>query len=196
VFVCTPSLSVSLGDIAGTWDTYSEAKLKISGVGSFLDENPSTTTLGLDRTFSLFETTSTGPYNYTGAFDLIDENKLSFAPDTNGENELISTWVDWAEEIAFENGVAVTDISFYDINITISRPSISKRTLIPKKTKITAKGRVSAWIDGEFFDKKFSYTSKVSFIGRLDSPYKNILHRVDDRILPGRSKLSGMVRYL
>ena len=80
MFVCTPSLSVSLGDIAGTWDTYSEAKLKISGVGSFLDENPSTTTLGLDRTFSLFETTSTGPYNYTGAFDLIDKKNFPSPP--------------------------------------------------------------------------------------------------------------------
>jgi hypothetical protein len=166
VLMCTSSFSATIYDIVGTWDTYSQAKLKISGVGSFLDENPSTTVLGLDGTFSLSETTSTGPYTYTGTFDLIDEKKLSFAPDTNGENELIRTWVDWAEEIAQENGVAVTGISFYDINITISRPSISKKTLFPKKTKITAKGRVSAWIDGEFFDKKFSYTSKVSFVGR------------------------------
>jgi hypothetical protein len=135
MLVGTPSFSATVGDIAGTWDTYSEAKLKISGVGSFLDENPSTTVLGLDRTFSLSETTSTGPYTYTGAFDLIDEKKLSLAADTNGENELIRTWADWAEEIALENGVSVTGISFYDINITISRPSISKRTLIPKKNK-------------------------------------------------------------
>jgi hypothetical protein len=75
MLVGTPSFSATVGDIAGTWDTYSEAKLKISGVGSFLDENPSTTVLGLDRTFSLSETTSTGPYTYTGAFDLIDEKK-------------------------------------------------------------------------------------------------------------------------
>ena len=152
--------------------------------------------LGSDGTFSLLKQLQQDLTTIQAHSILSMKKKLSFAPDTNGENELIRTWVDWAEEIAFENGVAVTDTSFYDINIIISRPSISKKTLIPKKTKITAKGRVSAWIDGEFFDKKFSYTSKVSFIGRIDSPYKNLLHRVDDRILPGRSKLSGMVRYL
>ena len=69
-------------------------------------------------------------------------------------------------EIALENGVVAEDIHFDILSLTVSQPSINKKTLIPKKAKIKAKGRATAWIDGEFFDKNFSYTSKVSFIGR------------------------------
>jgi hypothetical protein len=150
----------------GTWDTYSDAKLKISGIGSFSDENFSVTTLDLANTFVLTETSSTGTYYYSGEFSIVDGKKLSFSLDTAGINQLVLTWIDWAEEIARENGVVAEDINFSILSLTVSQPSINKKTLIPKKTKITAKGRVSAWIDGEFFDKKFSYTSKVSFIGR------------------------------
>ena len=166
VFVCTPSFSVTLDDIDGMWDTYSKAKLKISGIGSFSDENFSETTLDLANTFVLTETSSTGTYYYSGNFDLIDGKKLYFELDLAGRAELVRTWVDWAEEIARENGVVAEDINFSIESLTVSRPSINKRTLIPKKATIKAKGRATAWIDGEFFDKKFFYTSKVSFIGR------------------------------
>ena len=57
VFVCTPSFSVTIDDIDGIWDTYSEAKLKISKLGSFTDQNPSVTALNLSGTFVLDETT-------------------------------------------------------------------------------------------------------------------------------------------
>jgi hypothetical protein len=160
------SFSATINDMAGTWDTYSDAKLKISGIGSFSDENFSVTTLDLANTFVLTETSSTGTYYYSGDFSLIDGKKLSFELDLAGRTELISTWIDWAKEIALENGVVAEDINFNIESLTVSRPSINKRTLIPKKTTIKAKGRATARIDGEFFDKKFSYTSKVSFIGR------------------------------
>ena len=161
------AFSATIGDLVGTWDTYSDAKLKIAGIGSFSDENYSETTLDLANTFVLTETSSTGTYYYSGNFDLVNNGKkLAVILDANGEKELIRTWIDWAEEIARENGVVAENISFVIESLTVSRPSINKRTLIPKKVTIKAKGRATAWIDDEFFDKKFSYTSKVSFIGR------------------------------
>jgi hypothetical protein len=166
VFVCTPSFSATIDDIAGTWDTYSIAKLKISSVGSFTDENPSTTTLNLSGNLTLVENSSGGPYTYTGTFSIIDGKKLSIALDVNGVNELIDTWTNWAQEIADEEGVTVSGVVFHVESLTISKPSINKRTLIPKKTTVKAKGFVEASVNSEYYVKKFTYTSKVSFIGR------------------------------
>jgi hypothetical protein len=166
VFVCTPSFSVTIDDIDGMWDTYSEAKLKISKLGSFTDQNPSVTELNLSRTFVLDEITSTGEYTYTGTFAIINEKKLSFQLDVAGINELKRTWVDWAAEIALEEGVTISDIDFDIESLTISQPSINKKTFIPKKATIKAKGIASAWVDGVFYERKFSYTSKVYFLGR------------------------------
>lgn len=165
VVFCIPSSAVTIDQIDGTWDTYSEAKLKISKLGSFTDQNPSVTQLNLSGTFVLDETTSTGPYSYTGTFTIINEKKLSFELDTNGINELIRTWEDWAAEIAGEEGVTISGISFNIVSLTVSQPSINKKTLIPKKATVKAKGIASAWVNGVFYERKFSYTSKVSFIG-------------------------------
>lgn len=166
VFVCTPSFSATIDDIAGTWDTYSIAKLKISSVGSFTDENPSTTTLNLSGNLTLVENSSGGPWSYTGTFSIIDGKKLSIAFDANGVIELIDTWKNWAQEIAADKGVTVSNINFSIESLTISQPSINKKTLIPKKTTVKAKGLASALVNGEPFLKKFSYSSKVSFMGR------------------------------
>ena len=163
---CVPSFSVTIDQIVGAWDTYSEAKLKISKLGSFTDQNPSETVLNLSGTFVLDETTSTGPYSYTGSFTIINEKKLYFQLDLAGIDELKRTWVDWAEEIAREEGVTISGINFDIESLTISQPSINKRTLIPKKATIKAKGIASASVNSEYYERKFSYTSKVSFLGR------------------------------
>ena len=62
--------------------------------------------------------------------------------------------MDWAEEIAREEGVTVSGINFDIESLTISQPSINKKTLIPKKATIKAKGIASALVNGEFYDKK------------------------------------------
>jgi hypothetical protein len=166
LFFSVASYSATLDQIAGTWVTWSDAKLKITGIGSFTDQNYSETTLDVVNTFVLTETSSTGTYYYTGIFTLIDGKKLDIQPDSDCRNELIRTWVDWAEEIARENGVLAENIIFEPESLTFSQPSINKRTLIPKKTTIKAKGWVSALIDGVPYTKRFTYTNKVSFIAR------------------------------
>jgi hypothetical protein len=45
--LCIPSFSATIDDIVGTWDAYSDAKLKISGIGSLSDQNFSETILDL-----------------------------------------------------------------------------------------------------------------------------------------------------
>lgn len=167
VFVCTPSFSATIDDLVGTWLTSSKAKLSFSGVGSFSDENPSISVLDSNYTFTLTEDNETGIYYYTGTFELIDGKNLSFRLDQDGEEELIRTWKDWAEEIAYRKGAStITGIIFTYDTLTISQPSISKKTLIPKKTKINAKGWASATIDGKYMLKRFSYKSTVTFLGR------------------------------
>jgi hypothetical protein len=166
IALCIPSFSANMDDIDGTWNTYSKAKLKISSVGSFTDENPSTTTLNVNGNLTLVEDSWGGPYTYTGTFNIIDGKKLSIALDVNGVNELIDTWTNWAQEIAADKGVTVSDIDFSIESLTISQPSINKKTFIPKKTTLKAKGLVRAQVNGEPFLKKFSYSSKVNFIGR------------------------------
>jgi hypothetical protein len=79
---------------------------------------------------------------------------------------LIRTRIDWAEEIARENGVVAENISFLIESLTVSQPSINKRTLIPKKATVKAKGIASATLDGVPTVKRFTYRSKVSFIVR------------------------------
>lgn len=54
------SFAATIGELAGTWDTWSDAKLKIAGIGSFTDQNPSEATLDLANTFVLTETSTTG----------------------------------------------------------------------------------------------------------------------------------------
>ena len=166
VFVCTPSFSVTIDDIDGTWDTWSKAKLSFSGVGSFSDENPSETVLDLAGNFALTETNDTGTYNYSGDFSIEQEKKLLFSLDAPGTDELVRTWRDWTREIAYDKGAStITDIGFSNVIITYSSPKISKRSGIPGKAKIKAKGWASAIIDGDPITKRFSYKSTVTFLG-------------------------------
>jgi hypothetical protein len=164
ILFCIPALAVTIDDIDGTWTTYSKAKLKIASVGTFTDENFSTTTLTLTGFFTLAENSSGGPYSYNGTFTIIDEKKLSFALDTDGVSELIKTWTNWAQEIATDKGVTVSDINFNIESLTISQPSINKKTLTPKKATIKVRGLASALVNGAPFLKKFSYSSNVSFV--------------------------------
>jgi hypothetical protein len=163
----TPLLSATVDDLTGTWVTRSVAKLKISGVGSRSSENASTATLNQAGTFTLHENDSTGPYTYTGFWGLIkDGKKMSIALDTNGQAELMRAWENWLTEVANEYGVSIHDIQFSVQSLTISQPSIPKKTLVPKMTTVKAKGWVSAWVDGEYLTKRFSYTSKVYFLSK------------------------------
>ncbi len=165
VFMVPPLLSATVEDLAGIWDTRSVAKLKISGVGSRTAETPGNATLNDSLTFALDEYDSTGPYRYTGAWGLIkDGKKMSIALDSNGQAVLIDAWENWLEEVADDYGVSISGISFSVERLTISQPSIPKKTLIPKVTTIKGKGWVSAWVDGEYLTKRFSYTSKVYFL--------------------------------
>jgi hypothetical protein len=160
------AFSASMDDLVGAWDTYSEAKLRIASIGSFSDANPSTTTLTVDGNFTLDEDSAGGPYAYTGTFSLIDGKKLYIELDQAGIDELVTTWINWAEEIAAEEGVTVSDVNFTIESLTITKPALPKKTNIPKKATVKARGTASAWINGEFFVKRFTYSSKVSFIGR------------------------------
>lgn len=167
MFMSTPLFSATVDDLVGIWETYNVSKLKISGVGSRTAENNTTTILTDDMTFTMHEVDSTGTYDYTGNWGLIkDGKKMHIGLDTNGRSKLITMWEKWLMEIAQEYGVSIGNISLSVESLTISEPGLPKKTNIPKKATIKAKGLVSATVDGEPLTKKFSYTSKVTFLSR------------------------------
>jgi hypothetical protein len=164
--VSIPLFAATEGDLIGTWNTYNVSKMKISRIGSRTANNDTTTTL-TDAAFTMHEIDSTGTYNYTGNWVLIkDGKKIQFSLDAPGQSVLVSMWENWLVEVAKEYGASIVDISFSVTSLTISQPGIPKRTNIPKKATIKAKGLVSATVDGEPMTRKFSYSSKVSFLNR------------------------------
>lgn len=165
VLVAIPSQSATVDDLVGTWRALSQPKLKISGIGSRSAENYGTATLDQLGTFNLHEVDSTGAFNYTGNWGLIKEGKkMSIALNAAGQAELIRAWELWLIEVGNEFGVSVNNIEFSVESLTITQPSIPKKTLIPKVTTLKAKGWVSALVDGEYLTKRFSYSSKVYFL--------------------------------
>ena len=86
VLMSTLSQSATVDDLVGTWDTFSQPKLKISGIGSRSAENYGTATLDQLGTFNLHEVDSTGTFNYTGNWGLIKEGKkMSIALNSAGQ---------------------------------------------------------------------------------------------------------------
>lgn len=167
MFISTPLFSATEDDLLGDWITNNVSKLKITRIGSDASDDHSTTTLNNDTTFTMHENTSTGTYDYTGNWELIKNGKkILFALDGNGRTELIRMLGDWMEEMAEENEVFVSDISISITNLTLSQPSIPKKTNIPKKITIKAKGLVIAILESKPVTRKFSYTSQVSFLNR------------------------------
>ena len=167
VLVSTPLFSATESDLIGTWNTYNVSKMKISRIGSRTANNYTTTTLTDVGTFTMHESDSTGIYDYTGNWVLIkDGKKVQFSLDAPGQSELVRMWENWLTEVANEYGASIANISFSITSLTISQPSISKKTNIPRKAIIKAKGLVSATVDSESMTRNFSYTSKVSFMNK------------------------------
>jgi hypothetical protein len=165
LLISSPVLSATVDDLVGTWTTINTAKIRVSKIGSWSSENSSTTTFNNDGTFTLDEIDSTGPYDYTGDWSLIKEGKkIFFELDDHGLSELGRVWTNWLIELADENGATVENIIFWDVTLTLSEPSVPKKTNIPKKATIKAKGWVSATLNDEDISRKFSYTSKVYFL--------------------------------
>ena len=165
MFLAGPVHSATVYDLVGTWTTVNTARIKVAGIGSWSSTNSSTVTLGDDETFTLDEIDSTGDYNYTGTWALINNGKkIAFQLDGPGYLELQRVWANWFRELAYGYGATIDDISFWDITYSISQPGVPKKTNIPKKATIKARGWVSARLNGESISKKFSYTSKVYFL--------------------------------
>ncbi|HQB33331.1 MAG TPA: hypothetical protein PLY11_01135 [Syntrophorhabdus sp.] len=167
MFITTPLFSATEDDLVGTWSMYHSAKLKVSRIGTTTSQNNSTVTLNGDGTFTMVENDPPDTYTYTGNWQLIKKGKkvlISF--DQGGRDELIRLLEDWMTEVASGYGVPISDINISLAKLTISQPSIPKKTNIPKTTTIKATGLVSAYLDGMFITRKFSYDSKVSFICR------------------------------
>lgn len=159
--------SATVGDLVGTWTTVNTARIKVSRIGSWSSINNSTVTFENDMTFTLHEIDSTGIYDYTGDWSLINEGKkIAFDLDAAGYLELQRVWENWFRELAYEYGATIDNISFWDVTYTLSQPGVPKKTNIPKKTTIKAKGMVGANLNGDYLARKFTYVSKVYFISK------------------------------
>jgi hypothetical protein len=93
--------------------------------------------------------------------------KVLYAISPQGEAELKDVMATWIVNVAASGGltVVVTDISF-DV-LTIKPAKVSKTTGFPIKTTLKARGWVSGTVDGTPVVRKLKYSSKVTFLGRL-----------------------------
>lgn len=162
-----PKYTVTEDDLLGAWNTFSEAKLRVSGVGAGSGASKSTMVFNQDGTFALAEIASTLAFTYTGEWSLINGKKISFGLDVLGESELANMWLNWLEQIAAERGLTIQNINFSEIRLIMSQASLPKNTLVPKRMTIKAKGLVSATLNGQDIAKRFSYINKVSFLSKL-----------------------------
>jgi len=118
-----------------------------------------------DGTFTCYEDEHGRDRNYTGTYAFVGRtgNKVQLTFDQNGVQEYKRMLTDWVEDLAAEDGAAVSDISFDFTSFKIPQATISKRTNLPGGVTLTIRGKVSADLDGVFTRKNFSYTSRITF---------------------------------
>lgn len=153
-------------ELFGAWNAHSKAKLKVRRIGSQSIANESVMQLNGDGTFALTETEPPASYIYTGHWHLINGKKLFFDLDAAGQSEFVRMWTNRVEEIATQKGIAITSINFSEISFKISQPRIPKKSSIPRRTTLRAKGWITASVNGQNVMRRFSYISRISFLSK------------------------------
>ena len=145
------------------WDTIYSSKVSVSGLGSDSSTSYGNCTLYDDETFNCYDggigRSYTGTYVYIGKTGY----KIQFILDSYALQELEDMLTEWAENAAYEEGAQISNISFSFTSVKTSKVTISNKTGIPGKATVTITGKVSAYLDGKYITKGFSYRSKITF---------------------------------
>ncbi len=147
------------------WNTIYSSKVTVSGLASESDKTYGDCTLYDNGTFNCYEDDHGIDRNYTGTYVHIGTTgyKIQFILDSNGLQEYRDMLTGWAEDLAYEEGVQISNLSFSFTTVMTSQVKISKKSGIPGKAKVTIKGKVSADLDGKYTTKSFSFSSKITF---------------------------------
>ncbi len=153
------------GAMKHRWNAVYSSKFTVSGLVSETDTTTGDCTLYDDGTFNCYEDEHgidrnyTGTYVYSGATG----SKIQCFLDADGLQEYTDMLTRWAEEMANEEGVVISDIVLRFTSVKTPALKISKKTGIPGIAKVTLKGTISAYLNGTFVTKKFSFTSQITF---------------------------------
>lgn len=160
----TTLFAATLEDIAGTWDVSYKATFRVSRLGADADITLGTCTFYTNGTLKAYEDDYGTPRNYLGTFDLDSRGRRIIAHLSSGDFEDMLT--DWLVSMGDEEGVSITGVSFNVTSFIVSPSVISPRTKIPGKVRITIRGKVSGYVDGEYKTANFSYQCLVTFYSK------------------------------
>jgi hypothetical protein len=147
------------------WDTIYSSKFTVPGLVSKSDTTSGDCTLYDDGTFNCYENEHGIGRNYTGDYVYIGNTgyKIQFILDPLGLLEYTDMFRAWVLDMADEKGADISNISFNFTSVMTSQVTISKRTGIPGKARVTIKGKISADLDGKPTTKNFSFSSNITF---------------------------------
>jgi hypothetical protein len=147
------------------WNTNYSSQFKVSGLVSESDTTQGDCTFYDDGTFNCYEDEHGIDRNYTGTYVYSGSTgyKIQCFLDGDGLQEYTDMLTRWAEEMASEEGVVISNILLRFTSVKTPTLKISKKTGIPGKAKVTLKGTISAYLDGTYVTKKFTLTSKITF---------------------------------
>ena len=147
------------------WNAVYSSKFTVSGLVSESDATTGDCTFYDDGTFNCYEDEHGTDRNYSGTYVYSGTkgNKIKCFLDTHGLEEYKDMLTQWVEDMAGEEGVAISNIVLRFTSVKTPTLKISKETGIPGKAKVTLKGTISAYLAGTYVTKKFTLTSQVTF---------------------------------
>jgi uncharacterized repeat protein (TIGR02543 family) len=150
------------------WNLEFDTKGTITKVGTDYSTTYGICSLYDDGTFDVYEDDYGTSRHYTGTYQIIGgkTKKIIFTLDQQGRSEIETMLTDWVQDVADEEGVEISDISFAIKQIKITKATINKKTDTPKNITITIKGTVSAILEGSYATRKFQLTEKILFFPR------------------------------
>jgi hypothetical protein len=156
VFLAGLSGQLTVFGLDAQYSYVSTSTLSISGLAHDSWTGNGTVTFSGDGTFDLFD----GTYDYTGTYTVVKKGKqMTFALDDNGLSAVESDLMDNIQNMADNAGVSLSDLSLTIQSDTVSKAAVKNG--MPTKTTLTVRGKVSAYVDGKFKTKSFTYKSVV-----------------------------------
>lgn len=150
--------------LLGSWNAYSQSKLKVWRLGSRSGANDSTLQFNDDGAFTLTETEPLQTYVYTGHWVLVNGKKLTLELDQAGQSELMRLWTNRLEEVAAEKSLSLDDVNFSGLTFALSRPRIPKNKRVPKTVILKARGWINASATGQEIKRRFAYRNRITFL--------------------------------
>jgi hypothetical protein len=160
----TTLFAATVEEIAGTWDVSYTATFRVSRLGADADITLGTCTFDGGGNLEAYEEDNGTDRIYKGTFQLDSRGRRIIAH--LSPEDFKDMLRDWLVSMGNEEGVSIAGVSFNVTSFIVSPSVISPRTKIPGKVRITIRGKVSGYVDGEYKTTNFSYQCLVTFYSK------------------------------